>query len=104
MSQNYILLDGVTGTGAGDPIPVGDQQNVPIRIPVQISGITVATVVMQATLDDQGAVNGGTAVWETIVNGSFTANTMTSLDTAYRFIRGNVTAWTSGTITVRARF
>lgn len=97
----HVLLDGVTGTGAGTPVKINEKRIISGPIPFQLSGITTATVVVEGTIATQAEVDAGTAVWEILVNGSFTSDTADGILTAFPYIRGNVTAYTAGTITAK---
>jgi hypothetical protein len=99
----YTLLSAVATTGAGSPVKV-DPNRVALGgpIPIQISGVTTATVVIQATLASAQAVREGTATWENITDASWTADCLDVLSAVFPWIRANVTAFTSGTITVKA--
>jgi len=102
MATIVKLLDGATGTGAGSPFPIDPAMT---RnggsIPIVITGITVATVILQATISTQAEVEEGTAVWATVSQGSWTADIADGLFTPFSHIRGNVLAYTSGTITMK---
>lgn len=82
------LLSGVAATGASQEIRTDGL--VPAH--VQISGITIGTVAVQ------GSVDGTT--WATVAT-ALTADGIVTLATPTPYIRANVTAFTSGTITVK---
>jgi hypothetical protein len=82
------LLSAVTATGAS--LPVGTDSNAPAFI--QVSGITSATVAAQ------GSVDGST--WSTIGT-ALTADGMITITNPPPYIRANVTAYVTGTITVK---
>jgi hypothetical protein len=82
------LLSGVAATGASQSIRTDGL--VPAH--VQISGITVGTVAVQ------GSVDGST--WATVAT-ALTADGIVTLASPPPYIRANVTAFTSGTITVK---
>ena len=82
------LLSGVSATGASFGIRTdGDK---PAH--VQVSGITIGTVAVQ------GSVDGTT--WATVAT-ALTADGIVTLSSPTPYIRANVTAFTSGTITVK---
>jgi hypothetical protein len=66
-----------------------------------ISGITNATVTLEATIATQQEVDDNTALWENVSSASWTADVADGLFTAYTHIRGRVTAYVSGTIYMR---
>jgi hypothetical protein len=82
------LLSGVAATGASQGIRTDGL--VPAH--VQISGITIGTVAVQ------GSVDGTT--WATVAT-ALTADGIVTLATPTPYIRANVTAFTSGSITVK---
>lgn len=79
------LLDGVSATGAGRSIGNGSLHR---GYQVLISG--TATVSLEASLDGEN--------WETLR--SSTSSEMYSTAEPWVFVRGNVTAYTSGTVTL----
>jgi hypothetical protein len=83
------LLSGVSATGAS--LSVGTDSDKPAFI--QISGLTIGTVAAQGSVDNTNWATIGTAL---------TANGIITIDSPPPFIRANVTAFTSGTITVKA--
>ena len=87
------LLSAVTAAGAGTAVqpPTGSGANYARKFPLIVSGITTATVTIQVSLD-------GT-IWEDL--SAITADVATSVDVTFNWIRANVTAYTSGTITVQ---
>lgn len=82
------LLNAVTATGSS--LSVGTDSNRPAFI--QVSGLTVGTVAAQGSLDNTNWATIGTAL---------TANGIVTIDNPPPYIRANVTAYTSGTITVK---
>jgi hypothetical protein len=82
------LLSGVSATGASQSIRTDGA--VPSHI--QVSGITIGTVAVQ------GSVDGTT--WATVAT-ALTADGIVTLASPPPYIRANVTAFTSGTITVK---
>ena len=88
MAQRRItheLLSGVVATGAGSKFSPNAE-----RVLVQVAGITTATVKLEGS-------NDGTN-WEELR--SSTADEAYTTDDPFMWLRGNVSAWTSGTITV----
>ena len=83
------LLSAVTATGAS--LAVGTDSNKPAF--VQISGITSATVAVQ------GSVDGST--WS-LIGTALTADGLVTVANPPPYIRANVTAYVTGTITVKA--
>ena len=83
------LLNAVTATGASPSM--GTDSNKPAFI--QASGITVATVTAQGSVDN--------TTWSTIGT-AITADGLITIQNPPPYIRANVTAYTSGTITVKA--
>ena len=83
------LLSAVTATGAS--LAVGTDSNKPAF--VQISGITSATVAVQ------GSVDGST--WS-LLGTALTADGLVTISDPPPYIRANVTAYVTGTITVKA--
>jgi hypothetical protein len=69
---------------------------------IQVTGTFVGTVVVEATIATQAEVNALTATWTPIPAASWSAPGMGSFTFPATHIRANVTAWTSGNITVRA--
>ena len=82
------LLSAVTATGAS--LPVGTDSNKPAF--VQVSGITSATVAVQ------GSVDGST--WS-LIGTALTADGLVTISDPPPYIRANVTAYVTGTITVK---
>lgn len=89
----YTLLNAVTGTGAGTAVtPIhngGGHEN----LNAIIYGTFVGTVAIQGSLDGTNWVNltSQTAPWAGKVND-------------FPYIRGNVSAYTSGSITVKIEY
>lgn len=82
------LLSAVVATGAGTAF-----KQVGSLITVQVRGITTATVAIEVTVDGTNFVASGL---------SFTADGIGSVNGYFTAYRANVTAWTSGAITVTA--
>ena len=85
------LLSAVTATGASLSVQTDSNK----AAFVQISGITSATVAVQ------GSVDGST--WSTIAT-ALTADGLVTITNPPPYIRANVTAYVSGTITVKASY
>ena len=89
LQSPITLLDGVTVTGASSAIiPDG------APVTVVISGITTATVAVEGSVDGTN--------FEAIE--SKTADACVIVNPSTKFIRANVTAYTAGTITVKALY
>jgi len=92
------LLDGVTGTATGTAKSmkkVMEEGNSDVRrydFPIQISGITTATVIVQGSMD-------GTT-YSPISGASWTADGCSTLNVPFPYIQGKCTAHTTGTITM----
>lgn len=87
LTQPITLLNAVTATGAS----IAVQPSGPV-INMQVSGITTATVALQASVD-------GTTFFT--VGAALTADGLLTDTAGYKYYRANVTAYTSGTITVK---
>ena len=97
--QIYKLLNGVTSTGSGIPVKIDPQRTVKGGpIPLLISGITDANVILEATIATDLEVANGTANWEPVENASWSADVADGLFTGFTHIRGNCTQYTAGTI------
>jgi len=96
------LVNAATGTGAEPAVKVDERRIDHGYIALQVYGTFVGTVDIQGTIATQQEIDEGTAVWSNITSATFSAPTCTKLDTAYPWIRGNVSGYTSGTINVRA--
>lgn len=83
--KTQVLLSAVVATGAGPSYELPAASTV-----FQVAGITTATVVIQGSLDGTN--------W--VALNSFTADGGYALTSPWKYVRANVTAWTSGTITV----
>ena len=98
--KTQALQSAATGTGAGTAVDVSGAA----RIGVQITGITTATVTFQGTIDGTN--------WVTVGLPAAATGTIASAPTAdgiwfgpiagLRQFRANITAYTTGTITVTA--
>ena len=90
MARQVIkLLDGVTAVGAGTSYETAED-----TFSVQVEGITIATVSIEVSNDPTGTV------WQAA--SSLTADGVASITGPYIKVRANVTAYTSGTISVYA--
>ena len=89
-AKTITLLDGVVIQGAGTAVDVPMYE----KFQAQVSGITTATVKVEGSVD-------GTNFFD-ISGGGKTADALyTLIQGMYAKIRGNVTAYTSGTITLK---
>jgi len=96
------LINGATGTMTGTAVKLDTNRfKQGGSIPILISGITTATVSLEATIATDAEVNAGTAMWEQIMAAEWSADTCDDLIAAYTHIRGRVTAHTAGTIYMR---
>lgn len=84
LSSPFNSLTAAVATGAGK---VFTPQTSSVTLLVQ--GITTATVALQASMDNTSFTTVGTPV---------TADGVVIVDTPYKYLRANVTAYTSGTI------
>ena len=95
----------LTSATTSTAIPVNPHAsgNIPIGIVLDFTTVAaVGTASVQGTFDDLNTVNDGTALWFTLPN--FSGKTATTVDSSiipFRAIRLDVTAYTSGTITLR---
>ena len=88
LTAPITLLSAVTATGASKAVQADAGQ--PAFL--QVSGITSATVALQGSLDGTTYATIGTAL---------TANGIVTIQNAPKYLRANVTAWTSGSITAK---
>ena len=102
--SNIVSL--ATGTGAKAPVIIdcrrADWGPIPIQVYTTLATDFVGTVILEGTVSSQQEIDEDTAVWSPINGASWTAETCDGLTTAFPWIRGNVTAYTSGSINVRA--
>jgi hypothetical protein len=91
LTTPVTLLSAVGATGASKAVQADAGQ--PAFL--QVSGITTATVAFQGSLDDTN--------WSTIGT-ALTANGIVTIANAPKYLRANVTAWTSGTITAKVLY
>ena len=88
LTTPITLLNAVVATGESKAVQVDGGQ--PAFL--QVSGITSATVALQGSLDGTTFSTVGTAL---------TADGFVTLANAPKYLRANVTAWTSGSITAK---
>ncbi len=88
LTQAVTSLSAVTATGASKSLQI--DAGSPAFL--QVNGITTATVQFQGSLDDTNFYLLGSAL---------TADGIVTVANAPKFIRANVTAYTSGTITAK---
>lgn len=95
------LLSAAGATGAGPdyaiPLPECNWQ----KMGVEVQGTFVGTVILEGTIATQAEVNALTAVWLPLAGASWTVPTLTGVDAPVTHVRANVTAYTSGAITVK---
>ena len=91
LTTPITLLNAVVATGASQAVQADAGQ--PAFL--QVSGITTATVAFQGSLDGSN--------WSTIGT-ALTANGIVTIQNAPNYLRANVTAWTSGTITAKVLY
>ena len=99
------LIDGVGANYVGNPVAIDRHA---LRdggsLPIVITGIVNATVSLQATIATKAEVDAGTANWEQISSAAWTANVSDGLFTPFTHIRGVITSWVAGTITMKTFF
>ena len=88
ITSPVTLLSAVVATGASNAVQV--DAGLPAFL--QVSGITIATVVLQGSLDGTNWSTQGSAL---------TANGIVTIANAPTYLRANVTAWTSGSVTAK---
>jgi hypothetical protein len=88
LTNPVTVLNAVGATGASTAVQADAGQ--PAFL--QVSGITTATVAFQGSLDGTN--------WSTIGT-ALTANGIVTIANAPKYLRANVTAWTSGSITAK---
>ena len=91
LSTPITLLSAVGATGASPAVQI--DAGLPAFL--QVSGITTATVAFQGSLDGTN--------WSTIGT-ALTANGIVIIANAPKYLRANVTAWTSGSITAKVLY
>ena len=88
LTAPITLLSAVGATGASKAVQADAGQ--PAFL--QVSGITTATVALQGSLDGTTYATIGTAL---------TADGIITVANAPKYLRANVTAWTTGSITAK---
>jgi hypothetical protein len=91
LTEPITLLRAVGATGASKAV----QADAGEPAFLQVSGITTATVAFQGSLDGTN--------WSTIGT-ALTANGIVIVQNAPKYLRANVTAWTSGSITAKVMY
>lgn len=91
----YVALSAVVATGASQPFQPGNGM-----CSMQVKGITTATVKMEASNNGVDYIAVGELTSGASGVAGLTADGMLTLYRPYKYVRANVTAWTSGTITV----
>jgi hypothetical protein len=91
LAAPITLLSAVVATGASPAVQV--DAGLPTFL--QVSGITTATVAFQGSLDGTN--------WSTIGT-ALTANGIVTIANSPKYLRANVTAWTSGSITAKVLY
>jgi hypothetical protein len=91
LTAPITLLSAVGATGASTAVQADAGQ--PAFL--QVSGITTATVAFEGSLDGTN--------WSTIGT-ALTANGIVTIANAPKYLRANVTAWTSGSITAKVLY
>ena len=91
LTEPITLLSAVGATGASKAV----QADAGEPAFLQVSGITTATVAFQGSLDGTN--------WSTI-GSALTANGIVIVQNAPKYLRANVTAWTSGSITAKVMY
>ena len=91
LTAPITLLSAVVATGASQAVQADAGQ--PAFL--QVSGITIATVAFQGSLDGTTFATIGTAL---------TADGIVTIANAPKYLRANCTAYTSGTITAKVLY
>ena len=91
LTTPVTLLSAVAATGASSAVQADAGQ--PAFL--QVSGITIATVAFQGSLDGTTFATIGTAL---------TADGIVTIANAPKYLRANCTAYTSGTITAKVLY
>jgi hypothetical protein len=99
-AEKKVLQSGAVATGNGNTVNVAGKS----KIGIQVTGITVATVTFEATIDGTNwvALSGSNvasaaAITSLAADGIFSANVGGLL-----LVRARVSAWTSGTVVATA--
>lgn len=100
---NTSVSKTATGTSAAIPVDHHCTGTSPLGLALDFTTVTaVGTASVEFTFDDYAAVAAGLAVWLPITSLSGkSATTVVAETLPARFVRLNVTAYTSGTITLR---
>lgn len=102
MATIRTLINNATGTIIGEPLKLDPAfWKEGGSLPILISGITNATVTLEATIATEAEVYSGTAMWETISLATWTSDVADGLFTPFTHIRARVIAYTAGNIYVR---
>lgn len=99
MATIQFLLNNATGTVTGPPLKLdlGIMRGGG-SIPIVISGIVTATVILEGTVAEDVQVENGSAMWEKINLAEWTADIADGLFTPFTHIRGRVVSYTAGNI------
>lgn len=101
MSFVIVTLVSSATVGEGTPRVVDQERSLLGPIPIQVTGTFVGTVKLEGTLSEQVEVDGDTALWSVIGGGEWSEPACDALTTAFTHIRANITAISSGTITLK---
>ena len=99
--QIIQLLDAANAISIGTPFQIPERRQERGNIPFLVYGTFVGTVVLEATIASQQEVEEGTASWVALSDGSWTTSVADCFYGGYTHIRGRVTAYTSGSISMR---
>lgn len=94
------LLNAVSSAATGAPIALPPELSQK-PLGVSVFGTFVGTVILEATVDTQAAVDGATATWAAITGASWTTPAVAKVDAPFTHIRARVSAYTSGSITLK---
>ncbi len=101
MDVKQLLLD-VTSDANGAPVKIGDYRGINGPIPFLIYGSGIsATINIQGTIATDDEVAAATCTWITIDGGDFTTEKATALFAPFTHVRGQVTSYSAGTISMR---
>ena len=93
----YTLVDGATGNLTTDPLVLSAGSVRGEHIPIQVTGLGVATITIQGCLHTNLNDNNN---WSAIVNAVYTTNICTTIPRGFNAIRVVITGYSSGTINV----
>lgn len=94
--NTFTSINAVAATASGTPFSPGTD-----RCSMQVTGVTTATVLMEASNNGTDYVAVGQLTsGASGVAGLANTNGMLTLDAPYKYVRARISAWTSGTITV----